>query len=259
MYKLLAVDDEYESRNTLCNCFPWNQVGFEVVAQVDNGQSALDFILSHEVDIILCDIKMPVMSGIELAKEVHNRKLKPIIVFLSGYRNFEYAQKALAFGVRYYVIKPARYEELMDMFSELKNELDNRMASDELNSVKTSDNRNKEELNSQDRIIINIKKYIDENYRTATLENAANEVHLNACYLSQIFKQKSGCNFSDYLIEVKMKKAAELLKDIYLKTYDVSELVGYTNAKNFSRTFKNYFGVSPREYRNGQMTLNELG
>jgi YesN/AraC family two-component response regulator len=252
MYRMLVVDDEYESRNTLCSCFPWNQVGFEITAQADNGRSALDYILSTGVDVVLCDIKMPVMSGIELARELHARKLKTVVVFLSGYRDFEYAQKAMAFGVRYYIIKPARYEELKNLFDELKKELDSREAAGDPAAARGALPRNASVFSMQEKLVGAVKKYIEDNYCTVTLESAAKSVHMNSSYLSQFFKQKTGSNFSDYLIDVKMKKAVELLKDISLKAYDVSEMVGYTNSKNFSRTFKNYYGMSPREYRNAK-------
>lgn len=251
MYKLVVVDDEYESRNTLCNCFPWNETGFEIAAQFDNGKAAWEYLLKNPADAVLCDIRMPVMSGIELAREMYAVPGKPTIVFLSGYRDFEYAQKALAYGVRYYIVKPARYDELQEVFATLKNEFDLR-GSSKSGSLASASGQDAETGNFQDKIIKTAKKYIEENYRTATLEKVSKLVHMNTSYFSQFFKQKTGSNFSDYLIEIKMKQAAELLKDIHLKTYDVSELVGYTNPKNFTRSFKSYFGMSPREFRNSR-------
>lgn len=252
MYKLLVVDDEYESRNTLCSCFPWNETGFQIVAQLDNGKATLDYLRETMVDVILCDIKMPVMSGIDLAKELHNKKQKPMIIFLSGYREFDYAQKAMAFGARYYIIKPARYEELMEIFTELKKELDDKLIKEDSGSLQNKSIKKIDSANITDKLICTVKKYIDENYATASLEEASKIIHMNASYLSQFFKQKTGYNFSDYLIQVRMNKAAELLENIDLKTYDVSEMIGYTNAKNFTRTFKAYFGMSPRDFRNSK-------
>ncbi|UUZ94754.1 helix-turn-helix transcriptional regulator [Paenibacillus sp. P25] len=73
---------------------------------------------------------------------------------------------------------------------------------------------------------------------------------MNPYYLSKYFKSKTGENFSDYLTRIRMNTAAELLKDIKYKTYEVSEMVGYSSAKNFTRTFRKYFGQSPKEFRN---------
>lgn len=250
MYKLLVVDDERESRNTLCACFPWYRAGFRIVGCCDEGKNALDYILNNPVHAVLCDIKMPIMSGIELAGELYRRKIDIIVVLLSGYRDFEYARQAMMFGVRHYIIKPADYDELMSVFTNIKSELD--MKHKPLNPVSSNHS-----VEHQDVMIKAIQEYILKNYRTATLENTARAIHLNASYLSQLFKNKTGMNFSDYLIEVKMKMAADLLRDIHLKIYEVSEMIGYTNAKNFSRTFRNFFGVSPKEYRNSHYNMHE--
>ena len=67
-YNLLIIDDEVHSRNTLCNCFPWEQIGFKVIGQADNGKDALAFIKRNNVHVLLCDIQMPVMNGIDLVK-----------------------------------------------------------------------------------------------------------------------------------------------------------------------------------------------
>nr|WP_276531950.1 helix-turn-helix domain-containing protein [Brevibacillus invocatus] len=91
---------------------------------------------------------------------------------------------------------------------------------------------------------------MEQNYREATLDDAARLVHMNPYYLSKYFKKKTGENFSDYLIRVKMEKAKEFLMDVNNRTYTISEMVGYSNVKNFTRTFRKYVGKSPREFRN---------
>jgi len=254
MYKLLVVDDDYESRTTLCNCFPWSDVGFEVSAQFSNGKEALDYVKSNSVDVILCDIKMPIMSGIELVQALHSHTYKPIIVFLSGYRDFSYAQNAIAYGVRYYIVKPARYQELVDCFQQIKNELE--LKASVSKSSENTDTPSDANETVKDKQIEMIKAYIDEHYQNVKLEDISKYVYMNPSYLSQFFKSKTGINFTDYLIEVKMKKAAMLLKDVSLRTYDISEMVGYTNAKNFARSFKNYYNMTPTEYRNKHFSQN---
>lgn len=249
MYKLLIVDDEYEIRNGLRNYFPWDQIGFEVVSCIDNGRKALDFIQKNSVDVLLCDVKMPVLTGIDVAKQLHSEGSKIKIVFLSGYRDFEYARKAMTYGVKTYITKPTKYNELLETFTNMKNELDreNTIRSDKINENR--DGASSVDLSFDCRIIDIIKQYIASNYRVVTLEGAAGQVHMNPFYVSRFFKQKTGQNFSDYVISVKMTKALELLKDIRYKTYEVSEMIGYSNAKNFTRTFKRYYGKSPKEYK----------
>jgi two-component system response regulator YesN len=100
-----------------------------------------------------------------------------------------------------------------------------------------------------DKIITRIKSYVCEHYKNVTLESLSEVVHMNPDYISKYFKHKTGENFSNFVIRVKMYKAVELLQDINLKTYEISELVGYSNAKNFTRSFSKFFGKSPSEYR----------
>lgn len=250
MYNLLIVDDEVETREALSSYFPWDEVGFDIIGQVSNGQEALQFIDGDErVDVVLTDIKMPVMSGIELAENLYNSKRNIKIVFLSGYRDFDYAQKALHYKVTNYVLKPAKYHVLMDVFIKVKEDIETENTVNE-GPPKLEIDR----LKGDESLIINkIKTYVNENYSEASLEEVAKQVHMNANYLSFFFKQKTGQNFSDYLLKVKMEMAVHLLQNVSYKTYEISEMIGYSNAKNFTRTFKGYYGKTPSEYRNGQV------
>lgn len=238
MYRLLIADDEYEIRNGLCKFFPWDAIGFKVVGQAENGQQALKFIERENVDAILCDIMMPVMTGLELARILHESKSKTKIIFFSGYEDFKYAQKALEYGVNSYILKSTNYNELIRVFSNVKKNLD------EDNKLAPHD-----KMNFNERIIYTIKKYVEKHYRDVTLEDLTKLVHMHPDYISKFFKQKTNQNFSDYVIEVRMKKAARLLDDVQYKIYEISNMVGYSNSFNFTRTYKNYFGISPSEYR----------
>lgn len=254
MYKLLIVDDETKIRNGLCNFFPWHELGFEVAASAVNGKQALDYILAHQVDVVLSDINMPVMSGVELAEQLHCRKSKAKLIFLTGFKEFEYAQKAVIYGVKNYIVKPTKMEELAAVFAGIKEELDleQEVYPRQTDIVEAGTVFKDEAIASQGyhgKKIAAIKAYVLEHYREVTLEEVSKQFHMNVHYLSKYFKKWSGQNFSEYLISVKMEKAAELLKGLTYKTYEISSAVGYDNAKNFSRAFKDYFGKSPREYR----------
>lgn len=250
LYTLLVVDDEPGTRNTLCSCFPWEDIGFRIVFQANNGQEALEYIKQHPVDVVLCDIRMPVLSGIDLARELYLSRSPTKVVFLSGYRDFEYAQKALDFGVKNYILKPAKYKELVNVFSKLKSELDEeRMNYGRKESGSSGEGSQDGIFNLEDQVINTIKSYVQRNYRNVTLEDIAKLVHMNPNYLSYYFKQKTGKNFSDFLTEVKMENAARLLKNVELKIHQVGRMVGYSNSKNFARSFKRYFGVTPKQYR----------
>ncbi|CAM3475943.1 response regulator [Brevibacillus invocatus] len=246
MYQLLIADDEFEIRNGLSQYFPWDELGFEIASLVENGREVLDVVAKQPIDVILCDIQMPVMSGIDVARELHQQNSPVKVVFLSGYREFEYAQQALSYGVKSYIVKPTKYNELENVFRKLKIELDQSKGSQ---SPSTNLPEEKESA-APETVIAKVKSYLEQNYREATLDDAARLVHMNPYYLSKYFKKKTGENFSDYLIRVKMEKAKEFLMDVNNRTYTISEMVGYSNVKNFTRTFRKYVGKSPREFRN---------
>ena len=243
-YKLLIIDDESQSRTTLCSCFSWEQVGFELVGQASNGQMALDFLKKNTVHVLLCDINMPVMNGIELVKILNTWENPPITVFFSGYRDFEYAHHAITLGIRFYLLKPIKYEDLVQTFTTIKSELDKKYHISQDFLPKSE----------QDSFVEKVHTYVDRNLRTANLKDLSGQLYMNSCYVSQLYKQKTGKNFSDYLSEVRMKKAAELLATSSQKVYTIGSLVGYNNAKNFARAFLAFHGQTPTEYREQHRT-----
>ena len=227
MYELLIVDDEASSRDILASCFPWDEQGFHVCGQKDSGQEALDYLKDHSVHVILTDISMPGMDGIELAKSVSELEgARPMVVFLSAYDNFKYAQNAIRYGVRYYVLKPTNFSELKEIFGTIRHELD---AKYNVSSDDTQDY-------STDEIIQKVLSYLSQNYREGSLSSLAESLYLNPSYLSQ-------------LGEARMKQAALFLKDPDTKIYNISNMIGYVNPNNFARAFKAYWGVTPTEYR----------
>lgn len=239
-WKLLVVDDESEIRNGMGKLFPWDQVGFEVVGTCENGKQAFDYLTRHPVDAVLCDIRMPVLDGLAFARQVRELGMNTTIIFLSAHRDFEYARQALEYGVRHYVVKSTRYEEMLRLFHSVSEEL------------QASAPRREEpvEADHHARLVSAVVHYVQHHLAdNPNLENMARHVGLSPDHLGRIFKATTGQNFSDFLMEARMTKAAEHLGDIGLKAYEVGALVGYYNAKNFTRAFKAYHGLSPREFR----------
>lgn len=247
MYKLVLADDDAEIRNGLSQYFPWTQFGFELVKTFRNGAEAWDYLREHDADALLCDISMPVMGGLELARRLYEQESGTTVVLLSGYTEFEYARQALAYNVKRYLVKPTGYEELCSEFTRLRLELDR--------SREKHTDSDTEALPAHSQQVSNIlKAYVQKHYCTASLDEASRLVHMNSDYVSKFFKQHTGENFSDYVVRIRMNKAAELLGDIRYKTFEISEMVGYSYSKNFTRSFRKFYGMSPREYRNGQLS-----
>jgi len=244
LYNLVLVDDEAEIRNGLMQYFPWKQLGYKVTGVFDNGRKALDYMANHTVDVLLCDVMMPELTGLDVARTLYEQGSSIKILFLSGHKDFEYAKQALAYNVSAYIVKPTDFEELHETFSKLKLELD-KSASTQRNGAPIA-----EDISYPEKIIGVIRHYVEVNCATAGLEQAAELVKLSPDYLSKYIKRQTGRNFSDLVVEARMQQAALLLRDIQFKTFEISEMVGYKHPKNFTRTFRQYYGVSPRQFRN---------
>lgn len=241
VYTLIIAEDDYQIRNGLSQFFPWQQLGFELTGSFENGKQALLHALANDTEVILTDIRMPVMDGLMLAEALKREGSKACIVAMSAYRDFDYAHRALNLGIRYYMVKSTHYDELIDIFTKLKADLDKRAGTDAAPPPQGID--------SADAVVRKIICHVRENLANASLNTAAADVGFSPVYLSQYFKDKSGVHFMDFLIRVKMEQAAAMLRDERVKLWQISSAVGYSNEKNFSRAFKKYFGYSPNEYR----------
>lgn len=124
MYKVLIVDDEYMILMGLKKLIDWESLNLTIVGTAKNGQEALDFVLAHPVDIVLTDVTMPLLSGIDFIKEAKllNQQFKTII--LSGYQEFEYVKEGMQLGAANYLVKPVDKIELKETLLKLINELD---------------------------------------------------------------------------------------------------------------------------------------
>jgi YesN/AraC family two-component response regulator len=241
LYRLVIIDDEKEISSGFARFFPWKEIGFTMVGQFSGAKSALQYIKKNPVDVVVSDVIMPGMTGIDLARELANTKLspQPLFVLFSAYDEFEYVREALWYRCADYILKSTQYEELINIFSRLKKRID------EERKILSGT----EDAEEDDRIISLIKAYIREHPQEASLETASALVYLSPAYVSRYFKQKTHVSFSEYLLEQRMTLAVSLLLQLRYKIYDISSLLGYTNPVNFTRSFKKFYGISPREYR----------
>lgn len=233
MYRVLIVDDEYEIRRSLALYYPWTEAGFLVVGAEADGAAAREFVRRQPVDLVLCDIKMPVLSGLDFARWVHEERRALKIVFLSAYRNFDFAHEAIRYGVKRYLVKPPDFAALAACLRGLKEELDRESA------VRPG----------IDPVIDAVLGYAAAHPAEATLREAARLVGMSPHSLSACFRERTGKTFSRHLTQVRMERASALLRDPGNSVLSVSGKLGYTSPKNFTRAFRAYFGTSPRRFR----------
>ena len=126
MYKILLVDDEILVRDAIRENIDWRKLDCELIGDCENGKQAVEFVKTHEVDIVLTDILMPYMDGMELSHFLHDNYPDILIVIFSGFGEFEYAKKAIQYNVSEYMLKPVTAMELTKVIENMKEKLDSR-------------------------------------------------------------------------------------------------------------------------------------
>ncbi|HKL99410.1 MAG TPA: response regulator [Mobilitalea sp.] len=123
MINVQIVDDEPIVRIGLNKLIPWDEYGFQVVCEAQNGIEALEQLDMYKIDVVITDIEMPNMDGMEYIKRINNRKIKPLIVILTAYAEFEYAKTAIEYGVTGYILKPIIESQICDILRQIKKTL----------------------------------------------------------------------------------------------------------------------------------------
>ena len=242
LYSLLIAEDEDNTREGLTNYIDWPELGFQVVASVRDGKEAIQFIeqRTESVDVILSDIRMDKVSGLELAKYICEHEYRTKVVLLTAYKDFEYARKAITYHVVEYLLKPVRIQELKQTFQKLRN----------LIELSETQNAESEEYMSVD-LVEKAKRYIDQHYmeKNCSLERVAENVGVVPSHLSKLFRQKTGKTFTDYITQERIDTAKDLLRHTNRKVHEISVQLGYGRARHFSKIFRNSTGMLPKEYR----------
>lgn len=187
---------------------------------------------------MLTDIEMPDMNGLELS---HQLMEYPNIqkIFFSSYSNYEYFRAALQNGVADYLMKPVAYSALLECFEKVKARLDARSAVQET-APKAY----------YDQIVYDVQQYLKDNYRTATLEEAAAKVSLSPAYLSRVFKEKSGTSFSELLLKTRMEKHVRCWRISTIKAMILPIMSGTITPKTSPVRSKRIMGRAHRNTAN---------
>jgi two-component system response regulator YesN len=242
--RLMLVEDEAVIRNGLKKLIETIIGGYQVVAEADSGKSALDVIRKTLPDLIITDIRMKDMNGLELIERLKDQYGHIHTLILSGHQDFAYAKKAIQFGVHDYLLKPVDRVELAHCLEKIKNIHQNGL------SKNSTPDLLGEELEREGYLIQKIKQIIHSRIdQDVSLTYVAEQVNLNPQYLSTLFKTSTGQKYIDYIISYRVEKAKQLLADTHLKIYEIGFLVGYSNMKHFYNIFRKEAGITPSEFR----------
>lgn len=250
MFKVVIIDDEPIIVEGLSRTVPWSSYGCEVVATANDGIEGTDIIREHKPDILITDIAMPGLDGLFMIAALKSEFPNMMISILTGYRSFDYAQKAIRLGVTRFLLKPSNMDEIKEALSVMTSHL--RETQDiALETPEITETAGISESVASSFIVNNALNYIENNFSTKlSLSEVAEKTYVSQWHLSKLLNRHTGKNFSEILNNIRINKAKELLKDPSLRIGDIAETVGFMDIAHFSRVFKKLAGISANEYRN---------
>lgn len=248
MFKAIIIDDEKNLRERFMRFFPWEQFDFEVIATAKNGFEGLKLIEDLSPDLVFTDIKMPKMDGIQLASKVNTFFPQTRVVILSAYSDFDYAQSAIKYNVKGYLVKPLLKEDFITLMSTLQ-------SAGTFNKKKGHDNLVTKEIpvsDNDNEYIKFAKRYIQENYdQPITIKDITNQLYIHNAYFSKLFNEHMGIGFCNYLNIVRVERAKDLLKYSDYQLKDISCKVGFSSHSYFNKVFKEVVGLTPLKFKRG--------
>ena len=246
MLKVLIVEDEEMIRKGIVLTVDWAALDCVVVGEASNGIEGLEAAKRLEPTLIITDLKMPKMDGIEMLRTLRCQGCNAYVIILTAYDDFSYAQSALRLGAVDFLLKPFHDGDLERAVAALRDRIGSaagpREAESPLPGLKKGD---------KSKYVLEAMDYIGEHYNDPSISIAAIAQHLGLSegHLSHTFKKETDYTLLNYLTRYRVHKAMELLRDCRVKVYEVAELVGYRDITHFSATFKKLAGMTPSEYQ----------
>jgi len=282
MKRILIAEDEFIERMVLKKILEKKFGDQCEVLEAENGTQALEIFRSTDIHIVILDIEMPGIKGVQAAEIMRREKQGFCIIFLTAYDKFEYAKKAIAVRAMDYLLKPYSERELISVVDEAIHltekyekvhtereeesvaeveETDLSLMGDYNQTLLTEEGTDEgtgeispSRLNV---LVAMVEEYVKKNFmHEISMQDAARAVNYSDAYFSKMFKQQFGLNFTAYLTEYRIEEAKKMLCQPTISVKDIGVRVGYPDSNYFARVFRRMNGVSPSEYRMG--CLKEL-
>ncbi|MEG0961590.1 MAG: response regulator [Lachnospiraceae bacterium] len=244
-YSYVVVEDEGLIRRNLIKKITSLNLPLILSGEASNGMEAIILVEKNCPDLVITDIRMPQCDGLELSRYLHKNHPTVKIVILSGYNDFSYAQSAISYAVKDYLLKPIDINTLSLSLQKLLITMETETT--QRNTYHTN-NTNLD----QKSIYELMEKYLKKNYQSdISFQELSEKFGFTPEYLGKIFKKHAGETPLKYLTKIRMNEAKRLLlSSPDMEIQKIGELVGYQDRFYFSRLFKSYVGIQPSEFRN---------
>lgn len=247
MLKVLVVEDEELIRKGIVLAVDWAALDCVVVGEAANGEEALEAVARYDPTLIITDLKMPKMDGLELLRRLREAGNDVYVIILTAYDSFEYAQSALRLGAVDFLLKPFHDGDLEQAVLNLRK----RMAPPGSGGPAPSPPVLGLKKGDKSKYVLEAMDYIGAHYNDPGISvgSIAQHLGLSEGHLSHLFKKETDYTLNNYLTRYRIHRAMELLRDCRARVYEVAEQVGYKDITYFSATFKKLVGMSPSEYQ----------
>lgn len=255
MYKILIADDEAMEREVLTDLVARRFEHEVEIHTADNGRKTVDTALLWKADLILMDIEMPGVNGLDAARAVLKQLPACKVIFVTAYGLFQYAYEAMRLGACGYILKPVVPDEAEGTIRRALAQIEAErklaaLAPAAVEHAPEEADGDAVQNTQMGQLMAQVKKYLRENYMyELSLDSVGDILHISPSYLSTQFKKYLHVGFLDYLTEVRIQAACELLADPLRPTAEVAGMVGYEDASYFARAFKKKTGLTPTQYR----------
>lgn len=248
VYRVVLIDDESIIVEGLSRVVDWAAHNCQVVATGYDAASGAEAIRQHRPHIVFTDIKMPDEDGLTMLAGLKAGFPDMLVTVLTGYRDFEYARRAIGLGVARFLLKPSRMDELEEALTYMTKVLDQRAPAAPVPAAPEEDPSTE---NANSFLARRAQAFIaDHCSEKLTLQDVADHCYVSQWHLSKLLHKHLEQNFYDILNGVRIQKAKELLENPALRISEIAERVGYADTAHFSRVFKKSEALSANEYRN---------
>lgn len=236
---LLVADDEPIVRAFVKRFVQERNLPVARILEASNGREAIAQALEHGPDLMLLDIRMPGVDGLEAAEAIMEQRPDSCIVMVTAYDEFEYARSALRCGVSDYLLKPLDPEALA------------RHVTAALAAKREKEGGGEREEGADAHpLVATVRRYVDAHLNeTVRLEDIANAAHMSPSHCSRMFSRHAGVSLSDFITERRMALVVKLLETSFLSMTEIAGTVGFSSSAYFASWFKRAHGVSPLQYR----------